>query len=282
MTYIASNLSEEEKVQNDGPLRQETKTGGPVSPKTAFMAGFAGGILIVCTLGFFILLTIVLRGGSLAGIFKPTSLAAATVSAPAPKPTVTAPSPSNSGNVQNVRPVSKQDHIRGDAEAPVKIIEYSDIECPFCKRFHPTMKQVVSEYQGKVAWVYRHFPLSFHQNAEKEAEATECANELGGNDAFWKYVDTLFERTTSNGTGFALDQLAPLAKEIGLDETKFKSCLDSGKYASRVQQDERDGASAGVTGTPGNIVIGKDGKAQLVEGAVPFEQLKAVVDSFLN
>ncbi len=182
-----------------------------------------------------------------------------------------------------VKPVDLDtDHILGDKNAKVFVIEYSDFECPFCKRFQPTMQQLLSQYQGKVAWVYRHFPLSFHQNAQKEAEASECANELGGNDAFWKYADKIFERTTSNGTGFPLNGLVPLAKEIGLDETKFKSCLDSGKYAQHVQQDEQEGQTAGVTGTPGNIVWTKDGKPQLVEGAVPLSSLKIVVDQALK
>jgi protein-disulfide isomerase len=144
------------------------------------------------------------------------------------------------------------------------------------------MQQLMTDYGGKVAWVYRQYPLSFHQNAEKEAEASECAAELGGNDAFWKFADKIFERTTSNGTGFALDALGPLAKEIGLDQTKFQKCLDSGKYAQLVQQEENDGQTAGVTGTPGNIVWTKDGKAQLVEGAVPLSALKSVIDPLLK
>lgn len=185
--------------------------------------------------------------------------------------------------VGQVKPVDlATDHIRGDKNAKVFVIEYSDFECPFCKRFHPTMQQLFSDYQGKVAWVYRHFPLSFHANAQKEAEASECASEQGGNDAFWKYADKILERTTSNGTGFALTDLVPLAKEIGLDDAKFKSCLDSGKYAKHVQQDEQEGQAAGVTGTPGSIIWTKDGKSQLISGAVPLSSLKAVIDQSLK
>lgn len=174
------------------------------------------------------------------------------------------------------------DHIKGDKNAKVFVIEYSDFECPFCKRFHPTMQQVVDHYQGKVAWVYRQFPLSFHANAEKEAEASECASEQGGNDAFWKYADKIIERTTSNGTGFALTSLVPLAKEIGLDETKFKTCLDSGKYTKHVQQDEQEGQAAGVNGTPGSIIWTKNGKPQLISGAVPLSSLTTVIDQALK
>jgi protein-disulfide isomerase len=91
-----------------------------------------------------------------------------------------------SASLNNMAPITSADHIRGNPNAPVKIVEYSDMECPFCKRFHPTMQQTVDEYDGKVAWVYRHFPLdSIHSKARSEAIATECAGELGGNDMFW-------------------------------------------------------------------------------------------------
>ncbi len=102
-----------------------------------------------------------------------------------------------------VRPVSKtNDHIRGNPNAPVSLIEYSDFECPFCKRFHDTAKQIVQQYGGKVNWVYRHFPLDFHNPAaQREAEAAECAAELGGNEAFWRFTDLIYTRTLSNGKG---------------------------------------------------------------------------------
>lgn len=186
-------------------------------------------------------------------------------------------------DAKDVPKVSKDDHVRGERNARIALVEYSDIECPFCKRFHPTAQQVMSEYKGKVMWVYRHYPLSFHANAQKEAEAVECANELGGSDAFWKYLDTVFERTTSNGTGFALDKLVPLAKELGLNETKFTSCLDSGKYAGHVKQDMDGGSKAGVTGTPGNILLDtKTGKTSLIPGAVPYETIKSSIDEMLK
>ena len=98
-------------------------------------------------------------------------------------------------SLDEMRPAAKDDHIRGNPDAPVKIVEYSDAECPFCKSFHSTMQRVVDEYgaSGKAAWVYRHFPLdNIHPKADKEAEATECAAELGGNGTFWAYVDRLF------------------------------------------------------------------------------------------
>jgi len=144
------------------------------------------------------------------------------------------------------------------------------------------MQQIIKDYGDKLAWVYRSYPLSFHQNAEKEAEAAECAAELGGNQAFWKYIDVIYERTTSNGTGFALNKLAPLAKEVGLDENKFKQCLDSGKYAQYIAQVRADGQNAGIQGTPGTIIVAKDGRRGIIAGALPIEKVKEQINALLQ
>lgn len=196
-----------------------------------------------------------------------------------------APSAPNNAAQQpagKVKPVSASDHILGNKNAQIFLIEYSDFECPFCKRFHPTTKQILDAYKDTVAIVYRHFPLSFHANAQKEAEASECAAELGGNDAFWKFTDAIYDRTTSNGTGFALTKLAPLAGELGLDKAKFKTCLESGAYAKKVQQDMAEGVQAGVNGTPGNILVAKNGTSKLLAGALPFEVFKQEIDLLLQ
>src|SRR5690349_16280049 len=97
---------------------------------------------------------------------------------------------------------ASRDHIYGNPDAPISLVEYSDFECPFCKRFHSTAKEIIDAYGGKVNWVYRHFPLSMHNpGAEKQAEASECVAQLGGNDAFWKYANAIYARTQSNGNG---------------------------------------------------------------------------------
>lgn len=186
---------------------------------------------------------------------------------------------------KNVRRVSKtRDHIYGNPDAKVSLIEYSDFECPFCKRFHPTAKRLVEVSDGNVNWVYRHFPLSFHNpGAQKQAEASECAAELGGNDAFWKYADLIYQRTHSNGKGFPLDRLVPLAKEIGLDGKKFQACLDGGKMAARVSEDSTEGIQIGITGTPGNVLLNNEtGAVALKPGALPLEALKREIDHLLN
>lgn len=102
---------------------------------------------------------------------------------------------------ENIRGLQPDDHILGNPDAEIIIVEYSDAECPFCKSFHLTLHQVVDQYQGKVAWVYRHWPIpQLHPKAPKEAEAFECAGALGGNDMFWKYADKVLETTRSNNT----------------------------------------------------------------------------------
>src|SRR3989344_4961217 len=159
------------------------------------------------------------------------------------------------GSADQVDKLRENDHVRGDRNARILLIEYSDLECPFCQRFHPTARQIVDEYDGQVAWVYRHFPIAqIHSKAPKEAEAVECANELGGEDGFWKLVDKIFEVTPANN-GLNLEELPKLAGEVGLNQSAFKTCLDSGKMAQYVEDDYQSGIKAGVTGTPGNILL---------------------------
>jgi len=187
-------------------------------------------------------------------------------------------------HAENLKPVNPdRDHIRGNPQARITLIEYSDFECPYCKRFHDTAVQLLQAYDGQVNWVYRHFPLSFHNpGAEREAEASECIAELGGNDAFWHYADAIYERTHSNGNGFPAEKLAPLAVEVGVDEAAFRKCLDSGRHKAQIQQDAREGQAAGVDGTPGNFLMDNaTGRVVPVKGARPLDDLKAVVDNML-
>ncbi len=185
-------------------------------------------------------------------------------------------------NLNALPPVTDKDHIRGSKDAKIILVEYGDFECPFCKRFQPTMQQVLKEYGNEIAWVYRHFPLSFHQNAQKEAEAAECVTELGGNDKFWEFADKIYEKTTSNGTGFQLENLVPLAQELGLDNNAFQKCLDSGKYAKLVKDEEDSGAKAGINGTPGTFIVAQDGKKDFINGALLFDQVKQQIDVLLK
>jgi len=186
---------------------------------------------------------------------------------------------------KNVRRVSvEQDHIYGNPEAEISLIEYSDFECPYCKRFHATAKSLVEKYDGKVNWVYRHFPLNFHDpGATKQAVASECAGELGGNDVFWKYTDGIYARTRSGGKGFPESKLIPLAEELGLDGAAFKECLISGRHMARIQADLAEGSRAGITGTPGNIILNNaTGEARAQSGAVPLSAMGAAVEQLLQ
>lgn len=189
---------------------------------------------------------------------------------------------------ENLKPITGKDHILGKPDAPVKIVEFSDTECPFCKRFHFTMKEIMNEYgkKGQVAWVYRHFPLdSLHSKARKEAQATECANEFGGNGKFWEYLDRLFETTPSNDQ-LDLALLPKIAGEVGLDKMRFESCLAGdmrgGKYKELIEADYKDAVSSGGTGTPFNIIISPNGKKTVVVGAQPYDAIKEVIENSLR
>ncbi len=183
-----------------------------------------------------------------------------------------------------VRDVTEADFIRGSIDAPVKIIEFSDTECPFCKQFHGTMQQVVETYPDDVAWVYRHFPVAgLHPNAFKEAEATECAAELGGKEAFWAFVDRLYEITPGNNR-FDLDELPKIAEFVGLDVNNFNQCLESGDMAERVQEDLDDARTAAQAvprvGTPFSIIVAGDQRVPIV-GAQPFEVISQAIEELL-
>lgn len=196
------------------------------------------------------------------------------------------------GPEMKIAKVTDADHIRGDKKAKIVIIEYSDIECPFCKIYHETMKKLHSEYkEDEIAWVYRHFPLSFgdqplHKNAAKEAEATECVQELGGKDKFWSYIDELYATTKSND-GLDISTLPDLGAKIGVDKEKLKACIDSGKYADKVKESYEAGLAAGARGTPYTVIQFNGEEIPLVNeqgqglGALPYDVMKKIIDNML-
>ncbi len=231
-------------------------------PKTMFAFGVACGIAVAA-------LVFVFSGGTAGS----GSLAAADNARPAAAaPSAAAPAP---GGAASAMPeVTDEDWVRGDLDkAKVVMVEYSDYECPFCSRHHPTLQAMVDEFGDDVAWVYRHFPLtSIHPNATPAAVAAECAGELGGNDAFWDMTDGLFENISNLGPA----TYERLAGDLGLNANKFSECLDSGKYEQKVSDHQRGGAAAGVTGTPGTFING-----QLVPGAVPEAQIRSIIEGLL-
>jgi len=187
-------------------------------------------------------------------------------------------------SLDQLRPVSDSDHIRGNPNATIIVVEYSDTECPFCSRFHTTMKQIMDEYgkDGKVAWVYRHSPLdNLHPKSRKEAVALECANELGGNDKFWEYTDRIYEITPANN-GLDPAELPKIAEYVGLDVSKFNTCLASGKYESKIESDVQNAQATGGTGTPWSIVVTKSGSKTSLNGAYPYASVKQIIDTLLK
>lgn len=185
----------------------------------------------------------------------------------------------------SIRPIDANDHILGSPNSRVVVVEYSDTECSFCKQFHSTMLRIMKEYGSneKVAWVYRHFPIAeIHSKAPKEAEALECAAELGGNPKFWEYTNRLYEITPSDDK---LDpkELTNIAKYVGFSSEKFNTCVESGQYAPRVESDVNNAREMGAVGTPYSVLIDtKTGEHYPLEGAYPYTQLKQAIDLILN
>jgi len=165
--------------------------------------------------------------------------------------------------------------IKGEKNAPVTIVEYSDFECPFCGRFHETtLPQLVTDYidKGKVQFAYKHFPLSFHKNSKNASLAAECAKEQGGDKVFYKYHDILYVNQTTQ----TVENLKKWAADMGLDTAKFDSCLDTQKYATQVDADFNEGQAFGVSGTPAFFINGR-----LVTGAQPFSAFQTIIDEEL-
>ncbi len=158
---------------------------------------------------------------------------------------------------------------KGPASAPVTIIEFSDYECPFCKRAEPAVEQVVKTYGDKVRLVYRNFPLPMHQNARPAAEAAACANAQG---KFWEYHAKLFAADT-----LSTDKYKAIAKETGLAADKFDECLTKKPFGDAIDKDMADGSAAGVSGTPAFFINGRK-----LSGAQPFEKFKELIDDELN
>lgn len=230
------------------------------SPKLTFWLGLFVGIAASSVLALVLVFGMLMNGSRVLG--------GAVAQAPTPtdQPSAAAPTPSApQPAAAPVKAVTDSDHLLGKKDAKVTVIEYSDFQCPFCSQIEPALEQMRKDFPNDVRMVYRHFPLSFHESAQKAAEASECAAKLGGNDAFWKMHDKLFANQQLLGT----ELYTRLAAELGLNAANFKKCLDSGETASIVSSDMASGNDAGVNGTPATFINGK-----LISGAVPYAQLK--------
>ena len=194
-------------------------------------------------------------------------------------PIAPTPSPSPTGNAVSVK-ITDADPILGDADAKVSIVEFSDFQCPFCAR---AASGALTDFKsssyfadGEVNLVYKHFPLnSIHPQAQKAAEASECANRQG---KFWEYHDTLF----INQQSMDVSSLKSYAAQIGLNTADFNSCLDKGEAAGKVDSDLKEATAAGGRGTPYFVIVNNDdGSTQVVSGAVPWANFESAIQAVI-
>ncbi len=182
-----------------------------------------------------------------------------------------------------IDPVTADDHVKGNRDAKIMIVEYSDYDCPFCSRFHDTMKVVTEKYGENIGWVYRHFPLEqLHPQAPAVALAAECVAELGGNDAFWKFTDD-YVALRGSGDKTPHDTLIPqLVVEAGVNQAAFTECFNTGRHVDAVEADMADAVETGGRGTPWSILIGPDGKTYPINGAQSAPVIEQLIESVLS
>lgn len=243
-------------------------------PRLAFFAGVVITAGIIFAVGFTVLVVMMFKGVNLPSAKTSDTTDTANTNQGTTTPTTTKTQPTGKVDLAAL----DSNRVRGTGD--ITLIEYSDTECPFCKRFHPTMQQVLSEYDGQVRWAYKHLPLtSLHSKAPREANATLCASEQG---KFWEYLDLLFERTPANN-GLEDSELFTIADDTGLDRTKFDDCVETDKYADVVSQESKEAQSLGGQGTPFTVIVDKDGNVLApISGALPYEQVKQALDQYLQ
>lgn len=181
--------------------------------------------------------------------------------------------------IQSIRKVNKKkDFIRGNKDADIFIVEYSDFEDPFNKRFQATLRKVLDAYP-KIGLIYRHFPLTqLHPNAQAAAVASECIGKEAGNDAFWSYVDEIFSKQSS----MSADLYKQIAIRLGINEKTYTSCINNSDILKKVSEDSQEAISSGARGTPFSLIVNKDGKILTsIPGALPFSGVKPIIDGVL-
>lgn len=189
--------------------------------------------------------------------------------------------PASADNAREVDPVG--DHILGNINAPVTLIEYADLECPYCKDYHKVVEATLKSYlaNGKVRLVYRHLPLiDIHPKAMDEAIAAECVSRVSGNDAFWTYIRKIFEITPSNNK-LDLTQLDRLAHELGVNTDSFTTCRANSDVKAIIEKDTQDAIDAGARGTPYSILIAADGSRYSYSGLLSTAQLEERIKAAL-
>ena len=184
------------------------------------------------------------------------------------------------GSPALVNPVTLADRIIGNPEAPVKIIEYADIDSIYSKQFQATLQQLMSDYAagGEVAWIYRHFPLlDQHIDAGAHAEAAECAAHLGDEDAFWRFIDTI-QAAAPGDNQFPKSGYPAIAEQLGIPLEPFMECLTSSRFTKKVYEDSKNAIASGADGAP-YVVITIEGHPPIgINGAISYDKLRTVVD----
>lgn len=181
------------------------------------------------------------------------------------------------------RPVSKNDYILGNPNAPIMMIEYSDYDCPFCKQYHTTLNQIMDEYgiTGQVAWVYRQFPLpQLHPNSPMISKAALCVGKIGKNDAFWKFTQIVFDsRDVDEATN--VTKLPTFAEEAGVSREDYLACMDDSEMEEEVKRQVTDGFNSGARGTPFTVLIVGNQQA-VINGAQPYDVVKGIVKNLVD
>ncbi len=235
-------------------------------------------------------LSVLISGGviKIKGLNTNQALNAAAPTAQVPTQQQAVPQPTEDTTPKQVS--VDDDPVLGDKNAPVTLVEFSDYECPFCKRhFDQTFSDLKKDYidTGKVKLVFRDLPLPFHDPmATKEAVGANCAREQGGDTTYFKFHDEMFKRTTSNGNGLSDDKVKTIAVDLGLNTASFNSCYDAQKSKDEVQKDSSDANSVGATGTP-TFFIGKSSTSGTITGtklvgAQPYTAFKTIIDQQLK
>lgn len=250
-------MAEEKEHKKEGKNKKEKKEKKHKRPmsKTKF-------------LGISIIVASIILGGAL--IYAARTLSDVAIERPAPDIEDAKEGAKDIQPGEATLEVDEDDHVRGESNAAVTLVEFSDFQCPFCSRFHQTITQALDEYQTQVRWVYKHFPSdAIYPQARFAAESSECAAEQG---KFWEYNDALFENQSQ------LSELyyPQLALDLGLNVDSFNECVSSRKYKDKVEKDYQLGFQLGVRGTPASFING-----ELLVGAIPYSSLQLVIEKAL-
>ena len=186
------------------------------------------------------------------------------------------------GNPSLVRPVGASDHILGNPSAKVMIVEYSDFDCEFCKGFSETLHQIIANEgaNGQVAWVFREFPLTeLHPNALSHARAAECAAQVAGNDAFWRFADALFANQP-----VVPAQYGTIAADAGISGDAFATCYATASTTldTHIMDDRQNALLVGATGTPYSLILVAGQPPVVMNGAYSYDAVKQLVDTALG